>query len=216
MKSVVIIGASGFGRVTLEVIKGHGGKPLAERVLGFLDDNEELHGKEINGYTVLGGLDWLKEHKEKTIGCVVAISACKTRKHVVDRLRQMNASFYNVIDPTTIIEGFVEIGTGVNIQPNAIIRANAKIGDHVHINTTAIIGHDAVIGNYCTVAPKADVDGAVRLGEGVYVGSHGVILPGVSIGRWSTIGAGAIVTANIPENVTAVGIPAKIIKSKTP
>jgi sugar O-acyltransferase (sialic acid O-acetyltransferase NeuD family) len=216
MKSVVIFGAGGHGLTTLEVVKSRTKMHPPCRILGFVDDNEELHGREVNGYKVLGGLDWLKENMDEDLKCVVGIGSCEARKRVVERLQSINVSFYNAIAPSAIIEDSAEIGIDVIIQLNAIVRTQAKIGDHVVINTTALIGHEATIGDYCTVAPRADIDGAARLGEGVHIGSHAVVLPGVSVGRWTTIGAGAIVTTDIPENVVAVGIPAKVIKSKTP
>ncbi|MBA7655672.1 putative acetyltransferase EpsM [subsurface metagenome] len=216
IKSVVIVGAGGCGKVTLEVVKNQNRASPIWNIMGFIDDNEELHGKEINGYPVLGGLDWLRQYSNDNLGCVVAIDSCEIRKQVVARLHGISINFYNAIDPLAIIEDFVEIGNDVVIQSQATLRVNSRIGDHVHISTTALIGHEAIIGNYCTIAPRGDIDGKVRLDEGVYVGSHAVLLPGVSIGSWSTIGAGAVVTKDIPKNAVAVGMPAKVIKRKTP
>jgi acetyltransferase EpsM len=50
--------------------------------------------------------------------------------------------------------------------------------------------------------------------KGVYVGTGAAFIQNVSVGSWSTIGAGAVVTVNIPGKVTPVGVPAKVIKSK--
>ncbi|MDI7260830.1 MAG: hypothetical protein QME90_13020 [Thermodesulfobacteriota bacterium] len=93
---------------------------------------------------------------------------------------------------------------------------NSKIGDHVHINFYCAIGHDAIIGNYCTISPMVTINGFNRLDAGVYVGAGAAFIQEVSIGRWTTIGAGAAVIGDIPDNVVAVGVPAKVIKKITP
>lgn len=214
MKSVVIVGAGGCGRTTLEILKEQNGITETWNILGFIDENELLHGKIINKYPVLGGLGWLKQNSNTS--CIIAVDDCEVRRHLVKELQNTGVAFPNIIHPSAIIEDWVEMGKGITIQPMALVRVNSKIGDHVHIDTKVIIGHEAIIGDYCTIAPRADIDGKVKLGEGVYVGSHAVILPGLSIGSWATIGARAVVTKDIPENAVAVGMPAKVIKRKTP
>jgi sugar O-acyltransferase (sialic acid O-acetyltransferase NeuD family) len=214
VKSVVIIGAGGFGREVLEIFKDQNKISKRWNILGFLDENKQLHGKTLNGYPVLGGLDWLREHNNDNLGCVVAIGTCEIRKLVVKKLQKVGVNFYNAVHPSVIMSDSVEMGTDVIICAGSILTVNIKIGDHVHINLNCTIGHDAVIGSYCTINPIAAINGNNHLGEGVYVGSGATFIQAVSIGSWSTIGAGAVVTVDIPEKVTAVGVPAKVIKSK--
>ncbi|MCW4051508.1 MAG: acetyltransferase [Candidatus Bathyarchaeota archaeon] len=204
MKPVVIVGAGGFGRETLEILRA-----LDYNILGFIDGNKLLHGKIINNYPVLGGLDWFGELDD--VGCVVAIGDCKARKQVVEKLERKGIRFYNAIHPSVIITDFVELGEGVIIQAGSILAVNSKIGDHAHINFNCVIGHDAVVGSYCTISPSVNLMGYSRLDEEVFVGAGATFLPDISVGSWSTIGAGAVVIKNIPDNVTAVGVPAKII-----
>ena len=56
------------------------------------------------------------------------------------------------------------------------------------------------------------IGGNAILGEGVSIGTAATILNEVKIGKWSIVGAGAVVTRDLPEYVTAVGVPAKVIK----
>jgi len=67
-----------------------------------------------------------------------------------------------------------------------------------------------------TIAPGANVSGRVLVGEGTFVGAGAVILPDVKVGRWTIIGAGAVVTRPVPDNVTVVGSPARVIAQRTP
>jgi sugar O-acyltransferase (sialic acid O-acetyltransferase NeuD family) len=214
VKSVVIIGAGGFGREVLEIFKDQNRISRSWNILGFVDENKQLQSKILNGYPVLGGLDWLREHNNENLGCVVAIGTCETRKLIVEKLHKVGVSFYNAVHPSVIMSDSVKMGTDVIICAGSILTVNIKIGDHVHINLNCTIGHDAVIESYCTINPIAAINGNNHLGEGVYVGSGATFIQGVSIGSWSTIGAGAVVTVDIPEKVTAVGVPAKVIKSK--
>lgn len=214
MKSVVIIGAGGFGREVLEIFKDQNKMSETWNILGFIDENKELHGKIINGHTVLGGMDWLEKYKSSNLGCVIAIGPCETRKQVVERLEEIGINFYNAIHPSVIIKDFVELGKGIVIQAGSILAVNSKIGNHVHINFNCSIGHDAIIDNFCTINPIVAINGNDHIGEGVYVGTGATFIQEVSVGSWSTIGAGAVVINDIPEKVVAVGVPARVIKEK--
>ena len=214
MKSVVIVGAGGFGREVLEIFKDQNRVSTTWDILGFIDENKELHGKIVNGYPVLGGLDWVRKHNNDNLGCVCAIGICETRKRVVERLQEIGVNFYNAIHPSVIISEFVDLGQDVIICAGSILTVNIKIGDHVHVDTNCTIAHDAVIESYCRLGPGVRINGENHLGEGVYVGTGATFIQQVSVGTWSTIGAGSVVTEDIPEKVVALGVPTKIIRRK--
>jgi sugar O-acyltransferase (sialic acid O-acetyltransferase NeuD family) len=214
VKSVVIVGAGGFGREVLEILKEHNRISKAWNILGFIDENKELYGKMLNGYRVLGGLNWLRKHNNDNLGCVCAISTCETRKRVVEKLHEIGVSFYNAVHPSVIMSEFVELGQDVIICAGVILTVDIKIGDHVHINLNCTIGHDVVIERYCTINPMVAINGNDHLGEGVYVGSGATFVQQVSVGSWTTIGAGAVVIEDILAKVVAVGVPAKVVKNK--
>jgi acetyltransferase EpsM len=93
-----------------------------------------------------------------------------------------------------------------------IVNASVEIGNHCIINTAAVIEHDCTIKDYVHICPNATLAGNVTIGEGAQIGVGAKVIQGVKIGKWSIIGAGAVVTKDIPDNCTAVGIPAKPIK----
>lgn len=214
MKSVVIVGAGGFAREVLEIFKEQNKVSTTWNILGFIDENEEVRGKVINGYPVLGRLDWLRKHNSNELGCVIAIGTCEMRKQVVERLQEIGVNFYNAIHTSVIMSEFVELGEDVIICAGSILTVNIKIGDHIHIDTNCTIAHDTVMENYCRVNPGVIINGNNRLGEGVYVGAGATFVQDISIGSWSTIGAGAVVIKDIPEKVVAVGVPARVVKQK--
>jgi acetyltransferase EpsM len=98
------------------------------------------------------------------------------------------------------------------LAPNTIATTRARIGAHCILNVKASVSHDCVIDDYCNINPNATVCGDVRLGEGCYVGAGAVIIEKRTIGAWTVIGAGSVVTRDLPDGVTAVGVPARIIK----
>ena len=212
MKSIVIVGAGGFGREVLEIFNDLNKQKKKWNILGFIDNNKAIHGKTINKYRVLGGLDWFENHRD--VGCICAIGEPKTKKKVVEMLKKMDVKFYNAIHPSVIMSEFIEFGEGIIICAGTILTVNIKIGNHVIINLNCTIGHDAVIEDYCSLMPTVKINGNNHLYEGVYIGTGAAFIHQVSVGAWSTIGAGAVVINDIPENVVAVGTPAKVIKYK--
>lgn len=212
MKSVVVVGAGGFGREVIEIFKDQNKKKKKWNILGFIDDNKKLHGKTINNYLVLGGLDWFNRHND--VGCVCAIGEPEIKKKIVEKLQKMDVNFYKAIHPSVIMSKFIELGEDVIICAGTILTVDIKIGNHVIINLNSTIGHDTNIEDYCSLMPTVKINGNNHLHKGVYVGTGATFIHQVSIGAWSTIGAGAVVVRDIPKNVIALGIPAKVIKNK--
>ncbi len=92
------------------------------------------------------------------------------------------------------------------------------IGAFTYINAKygVIIDDDVQIGSHCSVYTISTIDstsGKVVLKNNCKLGSHSTVLPGVTIGENSIIGAHSLVNSNIPPNVIAVGVPAKVIKA---
>lgn len=213
MKKVVIIGAGGFGREVIEIFKDENKIEKKWDILGFIDDDPNILGKNINGFPVLGGLDWLTESNDK-IECVISIGDPKTKKSIADKLKNTDVDFVNAIHPSVIMSEFVELGKDVIIGAGCILTVNIKVGNHVILNLNCTVGHDTIVEDYCSIMPAVKINGENHLQKGVYVGTGATFIHRISVGAWTTIGAGATVIKNIPENVVAVGIPAKVVKTK--
>lgn len=214
LKKVVVVGAGGFGREVIEIFKDLNNLSHEWDILGFIDDTVSLRGQNINGFPVLGGIDWLIENR-KDIGCVVAIGDPNNKKAVVEKLEKNNVIFYNAIHPSVIKSEYITLGKGVIICAGVILTVNISVGDHVCINLNSTVGHDAVIDNYCSIMPNVTISGNDYIGNCTYLGTGATIINKIRIGNNSTIGAGAAVVKDIPDDVVAVGIPAKVIKNKT-
>jgi sugar O-acyltransferase (sialic acid O-acetyltransferase NeuD family) len=210
---IVILGGGGFGREVLWLLRSLDKESL--EVLGFIDEDSKLHGKTLSDLPVLGGFEYLLEMQKakNNLRVVCAVGEPARKKDLVSKARAVGIrNFLVAIHPSCQLSGFVEVGEGAVIAANSIITTQVTINTFVTINLGCTVGHDVVIGDYVTLAPGVHVSGHVILGEGVKLGTGAVILPGVRVGAWTIIGAGAVVTRDIPDNVTAVGVPAKVLK----
>jgi len=89
-----------------------------------------------------------------------------------------------------------------------------EIGPHCHVDTSCTVGHGAALQKYCRLNPGVHISGDVVLSEGVYVGAGAVLLQGRKVGAYTVVGAGAVVVDDLPDNVVAVGAPAKVVKER--
>src|SRR2546428_94428 len=85
--------------------------------------------------------------------------------------------------------------------------------DGACINTSATVDHDCVIHRYVHIFPGAHIAGTVEIGEFSYIGMGASVLQNIRIGEQVTVGAGAVVLENLEDGVTAVGVPARRVKS---
>lgn len=214
MRKVVILGAAGFAREVLWVFREANKVKHQWEVLGFIDENPENHGKAICDLPILGGFEWVKTVDKSEIKVICGVGNPKTKKYFVEKAETLGLKFCSVIHPNVRMSKYVEIGKGTVIAAGNIITTQVKISNHVSLNLDCTLGHDDAIEDYCNIAPGAHISGNVTLKEGVDFGTGAVILQGLMVGKWSVIGAGAVVINNIPDNVTAVGVPARVVKGQ--
>jgi sugar O-acyltransferase (sialic acid O-acetyltransferase NeuD family) len=212
-KKLVLAPAGGFAREALWLIRDliKSGEKLEP--VGFLDDSPELRGQNLCGIPVLGGLNWL-DGKTTKVSLVVSTGFPSLKEELVKRASQMQASFATLIHPRVEKSEFVEIGEGTIICAGNIITTQVKIGKFVLVNLDCTIGHDVEVGDFSTLAPGTHISGRVKIGRGVDIGTGVNVIPKIQIGDWSVIGAGASVVRDIPANVVAVGVPARVIKAR--
>lgn len=126
------------------------------------------------------------------------------------------------------IDDGTKVGTFVEIQKNAFIGKNCKISSHtficegVHIEDNVFIGHNVTFIN--DKYPRStNEDGSMQtdidwkvvetfIRKGASIGSSSTIMCGVTVGENSIVGAGAVVTKDVPANTLVAGVPARVIK----
>lgn len=211
MKNIVIIGAGGVGREVSLIIQQINELEQTWNLLGFIDDNTDNWGKVINGYSVIGGIDSLEFLSNDTY-IVIAIANYEVKKNIVNKINN-KFKFATIVHPKVWIHDYMTVGEGTIIYEGAILTANIEIGNHVIISPKCGVGHDSIIKDYVSLLWNVNVSGNDLIEEGVMMGSGSTVIQGKKIGKGSIIGAGAVVVNDIESFSTAVGVPAKVIKS---
>lgn len=213
MKDIIIIGAGGVGREVAFIIEEINKEMPTLNILGFIDDNKEIHGKVINGYSVLGDLSYLDnyEKKEEKPEVVIAIANYNVKKNIVFKLNN-KFNFATIIHPEVSIHNTVTIGNGSIIYKGVIMTTNITIGNHVIVSPKCGIGHDSIIKDYVSLLWNVNISGNDVIEEGVLIGSAATVIQGKKVGQSAIIGAGAVVVKDILSNTTNVGVPSIMIK----
>jgi sugar O-acyltransferase (sialic acid O-acetyltransferase NeuD family) len=211
-RRVVIIGAGGHGREVAEILQHQARNGDNLEVVGFVDDDQTLRGKKAGGLPVLGDWRWFEGVDRTEVGVICAVGSPNICKLLTDRANGLGLSLVSAISPQALISPSAHFGKGVTIFPNVVVNTEVKIADSCILNVNVTVSHDTMIGRYCNINPAVNLAGNVIVGEGCYVGMGAKVIQGISIGDWSVVGAGAVVVRDIPGSVTAVGVPARIIK----
>ena len=106
-----------------------------------------------------------------------------------------------------VVQNVDGLKLGIQTDIGAFTYINAQYG--------VVIEDEVQIGSHCSIYSFSSIDdtfGKVVLKKSCKIGSHSTVLPGVTIGENSIIGAHSLVNGDIPDNVVAVGVPAKVIK----
>ena len=208
---VIIIGGGGHAQVIADALLCMAERSEKIDFVGYLDDDANLKGRVQRGGSILGKIDELNRIEHDAV--VIGIGSNSTRMKVFNQLQGQGVRFTTVIHPSAVIAHDVTIGQGTVIFAGTVINTGSVIGSNVIVNTGATVDHHANIGSHVHIAPGVHLGGTVTVGEGAFIGIGSNVLPNLKIGPWSTIGAGAVVVNDIPAEVTAVGIPARVIKN---
>jgi len=203
-----IYGASGHGNVIIDIVI----KEEQYRIVGIIDDDPKLWKGEFCGYPVIGGENVLKDKTYRDSRLILAIGDNAARQKLWQTINALGYELACAVHPSAQIGRNVFIGVGSVIMANTAINSGTKIGENVIINTGATVDHDCVIGEFTHISPGAHLGGNVVVGALTHIGIGASIVQGVKIGKGVIIGAGAAVICDISDNVTAVGVPAKVIK----
>ena len=180
--------------------------------MGILNDGPGTQERDFCGYPIISGLEDLNERACRNGKLILAIGDNKARKKVWEGIESLDYELARAIHSSAQIGKNVSIGPGTVIMANSAVNSGAKIGESAIINTGATVDHDCVLEDYVHISPGTHLAGNVYVGELTHIGMGVSVVQGVRIGKGVIIGAGAVVIDDIPDNVTAVGVPAKVSK----
>ena len=207
---MLIVGAKGFAKEVLEVC--HQNNEL-ENLVFYDDVTPDCPEKLYDTFSILKNTQDAQAYFENTDNrFTIGIGDPKLRKMLYDKFSKLGGIFTSTIATTAYIGHYENhIGDGSNIMQKVVLTNEIKLGIGCIVNQLSSIGHDVIIGDFVEICPSVSISGNCTIGDYTFVGTNAVILPKVKIGNNVIIGAGSVVTKDIPNNCTAVGIPAKII-----
>ncbi|MCR4955288.1 MAG: acetyltransferase [Lachnospiraceae bacterium] len=212
MENLVLVGAGGCMRELLWQITEYNKKKQTWRIIGYIDQAEDLNLETIGHCPYLGDDDYLISRKEE-VNVAICIADPQKRAHLVEMYsKNPKIKFPNIVLGDTCIAKDVNLGQGIIISRGCTVSTNVHIGDFTFLNMGSMICHDGMIGSFTTFGPRATVAGNVKIGDGCYIGISSTVIQGIEIGDGVTVGGGAMVVNDIPEKITVVGVPAKPMK----
>tara|TARA_R110002049_G_scaffold72490_2_gene187225 strand:- start:263236 stop:263862 length:627 start_codon:yes stop_codon:yes gene_type:complete len=205
---LIVFGTGPHASVVIDIVRQMPSLELAGVVAKSNQDEPSRH--QVVGYD-----DQIQALLESYCAGIIGIGSNNIRTKLASKITTQSSTFrfVNAVHPSSTIAVSAEIGPGTAVMAGAVINPNAIVGSHTIINSNSTVEHDCVIGDFSSVAPHACLAGGVKLGMGVTINTGANLVPGVSIGDRSVIGAGSTVLNDIPAGVLAYGCPARVIRS---
>jgi sugar O-acyltransferase (sialic acid O-acetyltransferase NeuD family) len=212
---VLIYGGTGQAKI-LHVIVEHYGSSVS----AVIDDTPGLpsHFPDVPIYEGWDGFKhWVKTQNRKQTGFLVAIGNPngRVRLRLHEALLAEGLQAVTVAHPTVWIDKNAEVGAGSQILAGAKVLAETVIGKQCIINTNASVDHENILEAGVEAAPGVTLCGLVTVGINGWICAGSTVLPRISIGADAVIGADALVTEDVPDGVTVVGVPAPHKKAPT-
>jgi|SRR6185312_10342203 len=202
--NLVLWGASGHGKVVLDVAKTTGGF----NEIFFLDDAPIGSSQQFCGHPLFTPADYFGR-RENNASFLISIGKNAVRAARFQDGLKNGLQPATVIHPSAVVADSARIREGTVVMPRVVVNAEAEIGINCILNTAAVVEHDCRIGDHVHLSPGVLLAGGVIVGAFAHLGIGAVALPGVEIGEGAIVGAGAVVTRRVPKGTTVVGIPAR-------
>lgn len=202
---VVIVGSGGHAKVVIELVRARGNY-LVLGCTGLAED-----GFVLSDVPILGTDNVLPALLARGVkNAFVAIGNNRRRLRLLAQVAEMGFELVNAVSPNAVVSPSATLGRGIAIMAGAVINASARIGDGAIINTNAGVDHDCSIGRGAHIGPGSTLAGNVEVGCEAFLGVGTCVIPGTRIGNRATIGAGSVVIRDIPDDATAMGVPARV------
>lgn len=212
MKDIYALGVGHSTPLFIEIAEAAGW-----HVAGLYHYNDERTGETDHGFKILGSFDDLYNQDIKGQYFLPTMGDMTIRCDVIEKLTKQGGVVPTIVHPSAHISRFASIaeqgaviGDRVELQNDVIVEKN------VIIRSDVTVCHNTTIKEGVFVGPKALVGAYITIDEFAYIGQGAILISGKAehVGNHTLVGAGAMVTKPLPENVVAVGSPARIIKQR--
>jgi sugar O-acyltransferase (sialic acid O-acetyltransferase NeuD family) len=199
MDSIIILGAGGHARSSIDVIKQTG----KYDIYGVIDNDPKI--KSILDLKIIGNDNNLEEIRKSCANAFIGIGQIKSPKariKILQKLKKIDYKLPCIISPTSTVSKYSNISEASIIFNNVIIGPNSSIGYNSIINNFSLIEHDCIIGNNVHVSTNVTINGNVSVGSETFIGSGSIIKQGVRIGSNCFIKMGSTITKDLSDNET--------------
>ena len=211
MAGLLLLGAGGHARVVAETALATG---RFSRI-AFLDDrwSGSVQLPDQLGWPVIGpfAAAFDSQFRLHYPAATVAIGTAALRLQWLPRLASAGYELPVVVHPAASLSPSAKLGIGSVVFAQAAIQAQVVIGSGAILNTGCSVDHDSKLGDGVHICPGARLAGEVQVGDRSWIGTGASVIQQISIGTDVTVGAGAVVLRDLPDDVTAVGVPARVL-----
>jgi sugar O-acyltransferase (sialic acid O-acetyltransferase NeuD family) len=201
---VLIVGAGGHAQVVADILLHQDDL----YPIGYVDDDLRRAVEKPLGLPVLGTLAQIASIPHDAV--VVAIGDNKVRQRLFEQLYSTGEHFATARHPHSTVAHNTQIGPGTMICAGVIVNSESTVGANTILNTGSTLDHHNHLGNHVHIAPGVHTGGEVVIDEGALIGIGAIVLPRRHVGAWCQIGAGSVVTADVPAHATVLGVPARL------
>jgi len=211
---IVIVCAGGQGAIVADILQRAHEMGSEAMPAGFVDDTPGLAGTVVLGLEVFGPVASLGNIEHDAV--IVALGDNRARRAMTERLLAAGERLATAIHPRAYVAPSASVGEGSMVSAGAIVTPRAAIGRGVILNTNSSVDHDSIVDDFAHISAGATVGARCRIGAETLIALGATVVSGRTVGARSIAGSGAAVVADLPSDVVAFGVPARIRPDRKP